>query len=76
MLFSSQHSAVSVQKVMKDFRKLQVWGKSHQLALDIYKVSATFPKAEMYNLVSQIRVQRLQFQLILPRVADEEAMRT
>src|SRR3990172_2139095 len=52
-------SAVSIQLSaetnMKDFRKLQVWEKSHQLALAIYKVTNDFPKSELYSLTSQIR---------------------
>ena len=40
---------------MRDFRDLQVWGKAHQLVLDIYRATATFPQAEMYGLTSQIR---------------------
>ena len=40
---------------MKDFRKLMVWEKSHFLALEIYMITAAFPKSEMYNLTSQIR---------------------
>lgn len=40
---------------MRDFHKLKVWQKSHQLALDIYKVSQSFPKEELFGLTSQIR---------------------
>jgi four helix bundle protein len=40
---------------MKDFRKLQVWEKAHQLALALYHVTASFPRDETYGLVSQIR---------------------
>ena len=40
---------------MKDFRKLNVWEKSHKLTLKIYKVTKSFPKDELFNLVSQIR---------------------
>ncbi len=40
---------------MKDFRKLDVWGKAHQLTLAVYKTTATFPKEELYGLTSQIR---------------------
>lgn len=40
---------------MRDFRKLKVWEKSHHLALAIYKVTASFPKEELYGLTSQIR---------------------
>ena len=40
---------------MKDFRELKVWGKSHSLALTIYKATAGFPRDELYGLTSQIR---------------------
>lgn len=40
---------------MSDYKKLAVWGKSHQFALNIYRVTATFPKDELYGLTSQIR---------------------
>ena len=40
---------------MKDFRKLQVWDKAHQLALTLYHVTASFPRDETYGLASQIR---------------------
>ncbi len=40
---------------MSDYKKLAVWSKSHQFALDIYKASAGFPKDEVYGLTSQLR---------------------
>lgn len=40
---------------MKDFRKLQVWEKGHQLALAVYQATQAFPQAELYGLTSQIR---------------------
>ena len=40
---------------MKDFRKLTVWGKAHSLVIEIYKVTASFPKSETFGLTSQIR---------------------
>ena len=40
---------------MKDFRKLLVWQKAHQLTLAIYHVAATLPREETYGLVSQMR---------------------
>jgi len=40
---------------MKDFRSLDVWKKSHKLALAIYKASAGFPSNELYGLTSQVR---------------------
>jgi len=40
---------------VKDFRKLLVWEKAHQLTLAIYQVTAVFPSAETYGLTSQMR---------------------
>ena len=40
---------------MKDFRQLKVWQKSHQLALEIYQITASFPRSEAYGLTPQIR---------------------
>ena len=34
---------------------LIAWQKAHQLVLAIYKATKTFPKDELYGLVSQIR---------------------
>ncbi len=40
---------------MQDYRKLKVWEKSHELTLDIYKITKSFPKDELYGIVSQLR---------------------
>ena len=40
---------------MGDYKKLAVWAKSHQFAMNIYRATATFPKDELYGLTSQIR---------------------
>jgi len=40
---------------MKDFRQLKVWEKSHNLALAIYHITASFPREETFGLASQIR---------------------
>ena len=40
---------------MKDFRNLKVWEKSHQLALAVYHITASFPRDEIYGLASQMR---------------------
>lgn len=40
---------------MQDFRKLQVWQKSHQFVLLVYAASAGFPDGERYGLTSQMR---------------------
>jgi four helix bundle protein len=38
-----------------DFKKLKVWQKSHQLALDVYKSSSGFPDRERFGLTGQVR---------------------
>ena len=40
---------------MQDFKKLKVWQKSHQLTLEVYRVTSSFPRSELYGLTSQIR---------------------
>ncbi|MFC1508842.1 four helix bundle protein [Candidatus Omnitrophota bacterium] len=40
---------------MKDFRQLEVWKRSHELTLKIYKLTKSFPKEELYGVTSQIR---------------------
>ena len=40
---------------MQDFRKLAVWEKAHHLTLEIYKVTSSFPKDELFGLTSQTR---------------------
>ncbi|WP_297333302.1 four helix bundle protein [Flavobacterium sp.] len=39
---------------MVDYRNYIVWQKSHQFVLDVYKLTASFPKSEQFNLISQI----------------------
>jgi len=39
---------------MVDYRKYIVWQKSHELVLAMYKVTATYPRSEQFNLISQI----------------------
>ena len=39
----------------KSFQDLIVWQKSHALALDVYRVTARYPKTELYGLTSQVR---------------------
>jgi four helix bundle protein len=40
---------------MKNFRDLKVWEKSHELTLDFYQITKSFPKEELFGLTSQIR---------------------
>jgi len=40
---------------MQNYKELIVWVKSHQTTLNIYKISAVFPKEEQYGLTNQLR---------------------
>jgi four helix bundle protein len=40
---------------MRDFKKLQVWEKAHQLTVKVYAATAAFPKEELFGLTSQMR---------------------
>ncbi len=40
---------------MGDFRKLKVWERAHRLTLDVYRVTASFPRDEIYGLTSQLK---------------------
>lgn len=40
---------------MQHFSKLNVWRRSHNLVLGIYRATSGFPGAERFGLVSQIR---------------------
>jgi four helix bundle protein len=40
---------------MKTYRDLIIWQKSMTFVTEIYKLTATFPKEEIYGITSQIR---------------------
>lgn len=40
---------------MRDYKKLDVWENSYKLTLDVYKLTKSFPKDELYGIVSQMR---------------------
>jgi four helix bundle protein len=37
------------------FQELEVWREAHSLVLNVYKITAEFPKSELFGLVSQMR---------------------
>jgi four helix bundle protein len=41
--------------MLKNYKGLNVWQKSYELCLEIYKITAKFPNEERYGLTSQIR---------------------
>ncbi len=40
---------------MKNFKELLIWQRSHNLVLDIYSLTKSFPKDELFGLTSQMR---------------------
>lgn len=40
---------------IKNFNDLEVWKLAHQLTIEIYKITMSFPKEELYGMTSQIR---------------------
>lgn len=40
---------------IKSFRELEIWKKGIELVKEIYKMTAGFPKSELYGLTSQMR---------------------
>jgi four helix bundle protein len=40
---------------VKSFEDLTVWQEAHKLTLEVYRLTARFPGAEKYGIVSQIR---------------------
>ena len=41
--------------IVRNYRELEVWEKSHKLTLELYTLSRRFPKEEVYGLTSQMR---------------------
>jgi hypothetical protein len=42
-------------QVMRDYRDLIVWKRSHQLTLTVYAETRSFPREELYGLTGQVR---------------------
>ena len=40
---------------MRNFEDLEVWQKSHDLTVRLYRVTESFPRSELFGLTSQIR---------------------
>jgi four helix bundle protein len=40
---------------MKSFRDIKAWEKAHALTLRVYRVTAAFPRDEIYGITSQLR---------------------
>jgi four helix bundle protein len=44
-----------LKEKLSSFKELKVWQKAYSLTLEIYKITAGFPKHEQYGLSSQMR---------------------
>ena len=40
---------------MKDYKELEVWQKARRFAVELYRITASFPKSEIFGLTAQIR---------------------
>jgi four helix bundle protein len=40
---------------MQRFTELRIWQRSHQIALDIYRMTSGFPRVEQFGLTRQMR---------------------
>lgn len=40
---------------MKDYRRLAVWEKAHQITMSVYRITAAFPDTERFGITSQLR---------------------
>ena len=39
----------------RDYRELKVWQKAMEMVTEVYRITQTFPREEIYGLTSQIR---------------------
>jgi four helix bundle protein len=49
------YSGSNGKSIMRNFQKLEVWKKAHELALAVYRLTANFPSHERYRLSSQLQ---------------------
>ena len=42
-------------EMLKNYKELKVWQKSYELCLEIYRITAKFPREEIYGLTAQLR---------------------
>jgi hypothetical protein len=57
---------------MRNYRDLQVWKKSHNVALDLYRISQDFPREELYGMTSQIRRAAIPLERIWQKDAEDK----
>jgi four helix bundle protein len=50
-----QQSESGLRSSAKSFQQLIVWQKAHQFVLEVYRLTESFPRTEVYGLASQFR---------------------
>ncbi|MEW6162243.1 MAG: four helix bundle protein [Nitrospirota bacterium] len=61
--------------VCTSFQDLIVWQKSHELVLDIYKITRNFPDEEKFGLISQMRRSAISIPANIAEAENEELLR-
>lgn len=59
---------------MANFKELLVWQKSIDFVTEMYRITETFPKAEIYGLISQIRRAAVSILTLLRETRDEASL--
>lgn len=44
-----------MNRIVQDFKRLKVWDKAYRAALEVHRLTRSFPPEERFGLVSQIR---------------------
>lgn len=44
-----------MENTVRGFRQLGVWQKAYELTLEIYRLTKSFPRSEIYGLTSQVQ---------------------
>ena len=60
---------------MSSFKGLVVYKKAFKLAMEIFEITKSFPKEEVYSLASQIRRSQDQYARTLVKVIEKDDMK-
>lgn len=55
MIYGCTIVHMTFKTYQKGFRNLRAWQEAHKLAIDLYKLTADFPREDRYGLVDQLR---------------------
>lgn len=63
----------SFKKMSFNFEKLQTWNEARELVREIYKITANFPKEELFGLTNQLRRAAVSILLNLAEGANRSS---